>query len=166
MVASGEHSRLAIALAVLLLATLASGVAAGAAGEGDGEALARKIEGKLMAPCCGANTVDIHESSAAVAMRREIRELLAAGKTEAEILAFFVERHGTPILAAPPPSGFNLVPYLLPGVIFLAGAGLVFVLTRRWKRATAAQAERPSGTVAEIEPEYLARLERQLQQFD
>ena len=75
----------------------------------DIETQAREIDTQLMAPCCGANTLAEHDSPAAHQMKREIRSMLAAGRTRQEILDHYVAQHGQTILSMPPARGFNLV---------------------------------------------------------
>ncbi len=68
-------------------------------------------------------------------MRDLIREQLKAGKTPAEVEAYFISKYGEWILLRPEPKGFNLALYVLPGVMVLGGVGLIVVLARKWTRA-------------------------------
>jgi len=130
----------------------------------DLEATAKKIEGKLMSPCCMMNTVDVHESGASYTIRREIREMLAAGKSEAEILDHYVAQHGPQILSMPEAKGFSLTPYLFPFVfLILAGAALAFAL-RKW-RASEREGAPAAAPVAPTGP-YAERLKRELERLD
>jgi cytochrome c-type biogenesis protein CcmH len=130
----------------------------------DIEAEAEKIEGKLMSPCCMTNTVAVHESGASYKIRREIREMLAAGRTEAEIIDVYVEEHGPQILAIPEAKGFSLATYLFPVVfLILAGGGLAIAF-RKWRKtdrdvALTAEPAAPTGPYAE-------RLKRELERLD
>ena len=63
----------------------------------DLEATAEKIEAKLMAPCCGANPLSDHFSGPAEEMKIEIRAMLADGRSEKEILDFYVAKLGEKI---------------------------------------------------------------------
>jgi cytochrome c-type biogenesis protein CcmH len=149
-----------VAAACLLLLALAAAIAA----PPDLESAAKAIERKLMAPCCMTNTVDVHESPVAHQMRREIREMLAEGRSEAEILDVYVERYGTQVLAVPRARGFSLMTYLFPLVfVVLVGIGLFFML-RRWR------ASESEDETEEVPPEptgpYAERLKRELERFD
>ena len=127
----------------------------------DKENVARCIEGELMAPCCWAEPVSQHLSPIAEEMRREIRALLAAGKSEQEILDIYVARYGERILTTPPARGFNLLVYILPWVIALAGmAGVVFVL-RRWLALRPAASATPAA-----DGRYADRINRELRDLD
>ncbi len=125
----------------------------------DVESSAQAIEGKLMAPCCMANPVSEHFSGAADRMRAEIRTMLTQGKSEQEILDFYVERHGLQILAMPPARGFNLLAYLIPVLVLIAGVGLLFGAMRRWRRTAPPL---PARTGTDIAPDDRERLRREL----
>jgi cytochrome c-type biogenesis protein CcmH len=121
------------------------------------EAEARRLEGLLMAPCCGANTLADHDSGPAHEMKREIRELLASGSTSKEILDHYVAEHGHTILARPPATGFNLVAYLVPLVALVLGPWLM------WRKLRQIRPEEPSDAPpAVVDPVYRERLEREL----
>ena len=92
---------------------------------------AKQLETKLMAPCCWAQQVSLHQSPAADEIKQNIRLLLAEGKTGQQILDGYVAQYGDRILAEPPARGFSAALYVAPW-IFLAGSmGLVFVVVRR-----------------------------------
>jgi len=129
----------------------------------DQEAEARKIEGLLMAPCCGANTLALHESGAAHEMKREIREMLAAGKNRQQILDHYVAEKGVTILAVPPSEGFNLLVYVLPALLLVLGPIVVWMVLRA-RVPMAAREAKPSPPPA-IDPTYRERLERQIEQY-
>src|ERR1700743_1304827 len=50
---------------------------------------ASAIEGRLMAPCCWTQTIDIHDSEIALSMRHEIRRRLRNGESADAIEASF-----------------------------------------------------------------------------
>jgi cytochrome c-type biogenesis protein CcmH len=139
-------------------------LAAAIAADGDPEVVARRIEARLMAPCCMTNTVAVHESGTALAMRAEIRELLAAGRSEREVLDHFVARYGPQILALPEARGIALAPYLAPfALMLLATAGLALAF-RRWRRADRAAPHQAVPTP--IPGPWAERLQNELDQLD
>ncbi|HTV14390.1 MAG TPA: cytochrome c-type biogenesis protein CcmH [Acidobacteriaceae bacterium] len=69
----------------------------------------RKIEGKLMAPCCYTQTIDVHESEIARQMRGEVTAMVLSGKSEAQILDFYKSEYGESILAVPDGAAGTLV---------------------------------------------------------
>ena len=69
-----------------------------ARGAGD-ERLIREIEDTLIAPCCWNQPISQHYSEVSEQMRREVRAMVAAGRTKRDILDHFVARYGERILA-------------------------------------------------------------------
>ena len=133
----------------------------------DVEPLARRVEGKLMAPCCMAGPVADHNSSISFQMRDEIRSMLRQGQSEQEILDFYVAQYGPQILALPEARGFNLTAYLLPALMILvAGGGLALALKKWRASAEPSTIGRPVTAPPTVEPEYLERLQRELRDFD
>lgn len=141
-----------------------SSAAATADAPGAREAVARTLESELIAPCCWSQQVSVHSSPAADAVRRDIRELLASGRSHDQIVDAYVARYGTRILAVPPNRGFSSLLHAWP---WLAGLGSVLVLV--WvlrvitprPRAAMARAAGPPISAAEAE-----RLESELRDVD
>jgi cytochrome c-type biogenesis protein CcmH len=151
----------------LLLAAIVLLVPQIGLGADDIEKTAKRLEGKIMAPCCMANPVSDHYSGAAEDARAEIRALLRQGKTEDEILAVFVARHGELILAMPRPEGFNLAAYALPSVVFVLAGVAVVLMLRAWKaRQPEPVAAEVAAAAAEDGDEYAERLRKELDEFD
>lgn len=133
------------------------------------EELARRIDAKLIAPCCFRGTVAEHQSPVAEELRGEVRTLLAEGASERQILDHFVAKYGERILATPKAQGFNLLAYVMPVVGLLVGSLLVFVVLRRALPAGLAQPGRgaPDKPSAEEFDESLRiRFEKELERFD
>ena len=90
---------------------------------------AQAIDKMIMCPVCPAETIDQAQVEISFQMRAVIREMLAEGRTQDEILDYFVDRYGADILAAPPKSGANLLAWILPIVGVAAGlVGVFFVI--------------------------------------
>jgi cytochrome c-type biogenesis protein CcmH len=87
------------------------------------EETAREIKGMLMAPCW-SQPVSQHYSEAADQIRKEIRQLLATGKSKQEILDYYVAEYGERLFSSPRPHGFNLLAYILPVASLLTGCRL------------------------------------------
>ncbi len=125
----------AVAAVILSLVVAASAAAADAGLTPDQEALARSIEGKLIAPCCWTQTVAVHDSQAAEEIKMQVRLLVAQGESEDTILDSFVQQYGEEILAAPRAQGFNVLIYLLPVIGALAAGAALLVMIPHWRRA-------------------------------
>lgn len=97
---------------------------------------ASRLEGRILAPCCWNQTIDIHGSEVAYELRREIRDRLRKGESADAIEASFVKRYGSKILAVPEESPLRGVALLLATLFAGGGVGAVLLL-RRWQRRTA-----------------------------
>ena len=153
-----------IVVALGVLAALASGVAyaqsGGEAGAYD-EAEAQAIDRMLMCPVCPAQTIDQTEVPLAKQMRAQVRELLAGGATRQEVLAWFSapERYGPGVLAEPPRSGFNLIAWIVPGVIVVAALAGGLLTLRAMRRS--GDGDSASDAPDDLQP-YLAAVDRDL----
>ena len=145
-----------------------AGVAAAQSGDGAGsydEAEAQDIDRMLMCPVCPAQTIDQTEVPLAKQMRAQVRELLASGATREEVLAWFAapERYGPSVLAEPPRSGFNLIAWIVPGVVVVAGlaGGLLTLRAVRRRAGDADAGADAAGESADLQP-YLDAVDRDL----
>jgi len=82
---------------------------------------ARRLAGELRCPDCQALSVAESRTASALAIRAEIDELLAAGRSADEIRQHFVARYGEWILLSP--SG--ALPWLMPLAALAAGLALL-----------------------------------------
>lgn len=89
-----------------------------------------------------------------------IRRQLAAGDDIETIEAGFVAEFGTQVLMAPPPEGFNLLGYLMPGAAILMSGVLVGLVARGGAKT---EAPAPAGPVS---PEEEARLREAMRALD
>lgn len=102
---------------------------------------ARRLETKVIAPCCWSQQVSVHDSPAATQMRADIRQRLAEGQKEEVILAAYVAEYGERILAEPPAKGFTRLLYVMPPILGVVGIGLLIIVVRRFaQRGSAAPA--------------------------
>jgi len=78
--------------------------------------------------CVQCQNQTIKDSNVQIAsdLRREIRRLLAEGKSDGEVFDFLVARYGEFVLYRPPMSGISLLLWIAPG-LFLAIGGLIAV---------------------------------------
>jgi cytochrome c-type biogenesis protein CcmH len=119
------------------------------------------IAKQLYCPVCENTPLDVCPTEACRQWRELIRQQLAEGRTEAEIKQYFVENYGARVLAEPPRTGLNWLVYILPPLVILAGAVVLFRALRAWTRPPAASAE-PEPAQTAPKDEYIARLEEEL----
>lgn len=99
------------------------------------DAKARAVAEQLRCPVCLGNSIQDSPSELAGDMRDLVREQLAAGKSEAEVKKYFVARYGEWVLLNPTAEGFNLVVWVLPGMLLVGGAVVVWVAVKKWAAA-------------------------------
>ncbi len=122
-----------------------------------------QVATRLMDPCpdCKGKQLSQCDCPPAAEAKDEIRGMIAQGMTEDQILAAFVKKYGTWILATPEKRGFNLVAWALPfGLIAAGGGGLAWFLRR------AVRPERALPDRAELSLVDRQRLEAELQRLD
>ncbi len=83
------------------------------------EEIAQRIDRTLMCPVCPAETLDQSQSELAKQMKSVIRSQLSEGKTDQEIIDYFVQRYGEEVLSSPPKSGSTLIAWITPVVILI-----------------------------------------------
>lgn len=134
------------------------------------------IARQLFCPICENVPLDVCPTQACHDWRELIRQMLADGKSEADIKQYFVDHYGARVLSEPPAAGLNWLAYVVPPVAFCAGVVLLFLAFRTWRRTGAVLVSTPSpsetgpgsgnpsdsaGSSA-AQDEYAARLEEQL----
>jgi cytochrome c-type biogenesis protein CcmH len=118
----------------------------------------RALIGRLVAPCCWQQTLDVHTGPVADTLRAEVRMRLWAGETTEGIEADFAARYGARVRAVP--QGNPIVGVSLGMVVFslLAASGL-FIVVRRWRRAGQQQkvssSPSPSETARDVYDERI-----------
>ena len=121
---------------------------------------------QLYCPVCENTPLDVCPTEACRQWRELIRDQLAEGKTEAEIKQYFVNNYGARVLAEPPRTGFNWLVYIIPPVLILIGAVILFNAFRAWTKPKSAEAGTGQGKEARSsssnQDEYIARLEEEL----
>lgn len=131
-----------------------------------------RVAKDLFCPVCENTPLDTCPTAACQDWRDEIRAQLALGKTDAEIQQYFVDRYGPRVLSSPPREGFNLIVWLLP--VGLAIAGAVFFARylgglRSQRNAgpadptfTVAQGGAQAPPPAVDDGDYISRVEKEL----
>jgi len=132
-------------------------------------AQAKEIQMALWCPICQGVRLDACEQKVCQQMRDMIDEMLKEGKGKDEIISEFVDQYGVVILGEPPKQGINLMAWLMPVILVLAGLGFAFWMSRKWtqkKSAPVAAESSPAGADpsadAITDDDYLARVEREL----
>ncbi len=134
------------------------------------------LEDEVMCVVCGVTLELATEAPQAIQERQFIRELIAEGLTKDEVKDRLVDEFGSEVLAVPDGSGFDLVAWLVPGLVLIVAAGATFVGVRRWRDATrdrdgddgddADEGHGPGASNGSVSAEDAKRLEQDLARYD
>ena len=98
------------------------------------EARMVRVTSELRCLVCQNQTIADSNAALAVDLRREARELITQGKSDAEIVDYMTARYGDFVLYRPPLKGTTAMLWFGPAAMLLGGAAvLVIVLRRRTK---------------------------------
>jgi cytochrome c-type biogenesis protein CcmH len=123
------------------------------------------IAKQLFCPVCENVPLDVCPTQACAQWRATIREKLEAGWTEQQILDYFVQQYGERVLAQPSARGLNILVWVLPPAFALAAIAFYFFYVRRLVAPAApAPSAAANGEKPAPQDEYVARLERELQE--
>ena len=128
-----------------------------------GDALFRRtheVGSLLRCPVCQGMSIADSPSEMAVNMKGQVRELLARGYTEEQILDYFEKSYGQFVLLKPK----STMIWILPVIALVLGAVVVFFKFRNLQQAPvpasqpAAANATPAAPAAPVEDPYLARV--------
>ncbi len=137
---------------------------------------AMKVTSTIQCFCGTCVNQTLHECTCGLAARERSRVAsdLEAGRTPEQIIAAYVAEHGPQVRIVPERRGLNLVGWIVPFAVSLAGVGGLAVVLRSWRRRglsdSAAAAAGPEGAGATAssgaDRTYAERLERDLKEMD
>jgi cytochrome c-type biogenesis protein CcmH len=146
-----------LTLAFLLTSFFAGAVFAQGSTPTDDEV--NKVAKQLYCPVCESTPLDVCPTEACRQWRELIREMLADGKSEAEIKQYFVEHFGPSVLNEPPN---RFASYIVPVVAFLLGALILFRGFQMWMKPSTTEAGAAMKEAKPVQDEYIAKLEEEL----
>ena len=124
---------------------------------------------KLYCPVCPNTPLDVCETQACKDWRAQIRDQLASGWNEQQIMDYFVQQYGERVLGEPQRSGFTSMVWVLPLIAVLLGLVIVWQVLRSWRlkqaRTAAPLASAPNAS-SQISPELWALVEKELKEND
>ena len=120
----------------------------------------------LMCPVCQGQSVAESNSNLANDMRQIIRKQLEEGKTNQEVIDYFVKRYGDSILASPPKKGINWLLWVMPGVAVVLGAVGIALFPHKSKRPGDDVEFIPAAPGEESESEYLKKVDEELKKYE
>jgi len=96
------------------------------------------LTSELRCLVCQNQTIADSNAELAVDLRREIREQIKAGKTDAEIRSFMTTRYGDFVLYRPPLKATTVLLWFGPALLLVAGIVVLVRVMRARRRATEA----------------------------
>jgi cytochrome c-type biogenesis protein CcmH len=131
------------------------------------EARVQKLGKELRCAVCQGLSIADSPSSMARAQLDTVRSLVAEGKSDQEVVAYFVARYGEWVLLEPKKEGFNWLVWAGPILLVIGG---LFVILRQIQREPAPASAAPATPAApttpgtpEAEDPYLQAVRRELE---
>jgi cytochrome c-type biogenesis protein CcmH len=106
----------------------------------------KKLEEELRCLVCQNQTLADSQAGLAEDLRRQVRDLIAQGKSNEEIKDYLVQRYGDFVLYRPRVKSATYMLWFGPFALLLVGAAAWLIVQRRSRQQAAAQAE-PSQAV-------------------
>ncbi|MBL9022506.1 MAG: cytochrome c-type biogenesis protein CcmH [Myxococcales bacterium] len=125
----------------------------------------KELLGRLVAPCCWNQTLDVHGGAAPDQLRAEIRKRLLSGESAASIEADFVARYGDRVRASSDSSSLGSAGFVVGGFALMAGVALIYAV-RRWLRTARAAKANAAPAVPEERDALDAQLDDELRAMD
>jgi len=133
--------RVCAVLAVLLVALAPLGAIASEAVPTDLDRVQQKraveLSENLRCLVCQNQTIADSNAELAQDLRRQVREQIAQGRSDKEIVAFMVQRYGDFVLYNPPVKATTLLLWFGPALLLFAGIAILFRNVRVRRKAAA-----------------------------
>ena len=103
------------------------------------------INRELRCLVCQNQTIADSNATLAQDLRREVRDMIAAGQTDAQIREFMIERYGDFVLYRPRMTAGNFLLWAAPVLLLLIGAIVLVRVVRRRAQETDLDADGPEA---------------------
>ncbi|HEX9507279.1 MAG TPA: cytochrome c-type biogenesis protein [Myxococcales bacterium] len=129
-----------------------------------GEARVQRLGKELRCATCQGMSIADSPAAMARAQLDKVRSLVAVGKSDDEIRAYFIERYSEWVLLQPTAHGINWLVWLGPVALLVVGCAIIVrvILRRPAQGTTKEPALRPSAI--KTEDELIARIRSELEQ--
>jgi cytochrome c-type biogenesis protein CcmH len=89
------------------------------------------LDARLKCPSCQGLSVSQSSSASALAVRRQVRQEIDAGRSDDEVVASLEAQYGNAVLLTPPPGGLTDLLWLLPVAMGVGMVVAIVVVARR-----------------------------------
>lgn len=143
-------------LAALLLALLLAAPARAVSDPGEmlpdarREQRAEALGQQLRCLVCQNESIEDSEAPLARDLRRIIRQRIAAGDSDRQVMDWMTQRYGDFVRLRPPFDALTLVLWGAPGIALLVGTGAVLIALRRHRSAPAPLSEGERQRLADL----------------
>jgi cytochrome c-type biogenesis protein CcmH len=117
----------------------------------------QEVASLIRCPVCQGLAIADSPSAMALNMKEQVRELLARGFTQEQILSYFEQSYGQFVLLKPKFRGVNSLVWLLPIAVLAFGVLIVYSKNRKLGQAPAPAAAAAEKSAPSDDP-YLARV--------
>ena len=124
-----------------------------------------RVAKQLYCPVCPNTPLDVCETQACKDWRAQIKDELAQGWTDQQVIDYFVAQYGERVLAEPQRKGFTSLVWLLPVLAALLGLWIVYEILKGWRKQKQ-NLQIVSVQSTDIPPEVLKRIEQELREMD
>jgi cytochrome c-type biogenesis protein CcmH len=130
------------------------------------------IEGKIRCTCgCNLSVYTCRTTdftcTTSPAMHQRVIELVEQGKSAQQILDAFVAEYGESVLMAPPRKGFNILGYVVPGILItLVGGALAWIMVRKTRVRLAEAGGAAPAPESSLPPNEAARLKAEMEKLE
>lgn len=124
------------------------------------DARSADIASKLRCPVCQGVSIADSPSGMATKMRGQVKDLVARGYSEEQVVSYFERSYGEFVRLEPPMRGLNFLLWILPAMVLLGGALLVFLKARQPARVMATSTQGAAPPEKPVDPELAKYLDR------
>ena len=123
------------------------------------------VASQLKCLVCQGESVADSPATLSQQMRVIIRQQLQSGKSEQEVIQYFVSRYGDRILFSPPWQGLTLLAWLVPIALLLGGIMLLFFVLRSWRtQASGASLDNDASELEDMNKSQMEYYQKQVEQ--
>lgn len=128
-----------------------------------------RVAKKLYCPVCPNTPLDVCETQACKDWRAQIRDQLASGWTDQQVMDYFVKQYGERVLAEPERGGFTSLVWMLPVLVVFLGLVLVWLILKSWRtrqKALPTEVQQTEIVNPSVTREVLAKIEAEIRKMD
>jgi len=120
---------------IFFLIVFISSIALNAKAIENNEIRIRQLEEKLRCLVCQNQSLADSNAELAGDLRKQVRDQVAAGRSDDEIIGYLVQRYGDFVLYEPPFKATTALLWIGPFLLFAAAAGFLIAAVRRRRNA-------------------------------